>query len=421
MLAGGLVCATMSAFMWRASSPAHAETTLSSFGFVAGARGWRFFDEDATNGNQEAEVPESSANLSNGPVGYGLSSLAWPGPLAANAGSLILVLRPDAPSQVTALNSPIRAEARSGQNPPTTTTNVVPGTSMVATVKPDLVEALATVDNSAGPGTFGPSHTHALTTVVDNAGKSSADSLVQNINLEAGVVKIVSVSSVAEATTDGVKSHGDAHTTVNGLTIAGQPATIDEDGLHIGTQNEPANAVANQIAEQALGKSGMSLTLSQPSRESNGATTTVTAGSLVVSWNTGTGSVFTVTLGGTTATVTAAPGIGGVSNPEGPSPLVGGGTSPLPANGTAGLVSAPAGPTTATPLVVPIGPKAAGGTSPLAAPSLALASRPRLLSTASAVLGLLAAGLMALGMRRLGDRILAEPTAAPCPLAEGDA
>ena len=45
-----------------------------------------FFDEDAANGNQEGEVPESSANLANGPVGYGLSSVVWPGPLASNAG-----------------------------------------------------------------------------------------------------------------------------------------------------------------------------------------------------------------------------------------------------------------------------------------------------------------------------------------------
>src|SRR5258708_13093100 len=135
---GALVCALASAVMWRASSPAHADTRFSSFGLVAGARGWRLFDEDASNGNQEAEVPESSAYLSYGPVGYGLSSVAWPGPLAANAGSLILVLQPNAPPQATALNSPVRAEARSGQNPPTTTNNDVPPPSIAPTPTPNL-------------------------------------------------------------------------------------------------------------------------------------------------------------------------------------------------------------------------------------------------------------------------------------------
>ena len=407
--------------MWRASSPAHADTKFSSFDLVAAARGWRLFDEDATNGNQEAEVPESSATLGYGGVGYGLSSVAWPGPLAANAGSLILVLQPNAPSQVTVLNSPVRAEARSGQNPPTTTNNLVPGTSMVATAKSDLVETMATVNNSAGPGTFGPSHAHARTTVVDNSGKGSADSLVQKINLAAGVVKIDSVSSVADATTDGVTSHGDAHTTVNGLTIGGQPATIDESGLHIGPQGLPANAIANQVAEQALGRAGTSITLSRPSKEINGPTTTVTAGSLVVSWSTGTGSVLTVTLGGATTTVTAASGTGGPSVPEATVPLAGGGSSPLSARANGGSASAPSGPTAAPPAAAAAAtpmPKASTGT--FATPRLALASRPRVLSAGSVVLAAFAATLMAVSMRKFGDRVLSDLTATPCPLAEGD-
>jgi hypothetical protein len=79
MLVAGLVCAMASAFLWRSGPAAHADATLSSFGLQSGARGWRFFMEDTANGNQEGEVPESSANLANGPVGYGLSSVVWPG------------------------------------------------------------------------------------------------------------------------------------------------------------------------------------------------------------------------------------------------------------------------------------------------------------------------------------------------------
>src|SRR5438105_10497418 len=114
MVAAGTACAMAGALLWLCGPPAHADATLSSFGLQSGARGWRWFDEDATNGNQEAEVPESSANLANGPVGYGLASVVWPGPLASNAGSLILVLQPTAPPQATMLNDPVLAEVRSG-------------------------------------------------------------------------------------------------------------------------------------------------------------------------------------------------------------------------------------------------------------------------------------------------------------------
>ena len=420
MLATGVVCAVGGAFLWLAAPPARADAPLSSFRVASGARGWRFFDEDATNGNQEGEVPEASANLANGPIGYGLASVVWPGPLASNAGSLILVLQPTAPPQVTALNNPIRAEARTGQNPPTTTNNNTPGTSMVATATGDLVEALATVSSSSGGGSFGPSHTHAVTNLAGSTAKAASDSLMQDVSLAGGVVKIDSVSSVAEATTDGTTSGGDAHTTVHGMTIGGQPATIDDTGLHIGSQNQPANAGANQIAQQALGKSGTSITLSQPDKETKDASTSVTAGSLVVSWNTGSGSIFTVTLGGAEATVTAAPVIdlglpgvapsGGVDAGTGLPGTTGAGAAPLSAGLPTGGSTNSGSPAALTGTGANVGRTAS--------PSLQLAAHGRLITTGAVVLAVLATVLIGFGMRRLGDSILAEPVAAVCPLAE---
>jgi len=234
------------------------------------------------------------------------------------------------------------------------------------------------------------------------------------------VVKIDSVSSTAAATTDGVKSGGEAHTTVHGMTVGGQPATIDEHGLHIGSQDQPANAAANQVAQQALSKSGTSITLSQPSRETKDATTTVTAGSLVVSWNTGGGQIFTVTLGAADANVTAAPGEG--AGVEGSAPPAAGDIVPgAIAGGVGGSQGAPADLGGSAPAVSasPSTPSSAGAVSgATASPSLKLASRGSLIPTGSVVLGLLAAALLALGMRRLGDRVLAEPEGVVCPLAE---
>jgi len=420
LLAAGLVCGMAAGLLWLIALPAHADAPLSSFGLEAGARGWRLFEEDATNGNEEAEVPESSATLANGPVGYGLSSLVWPGPLASNAGSLILVLQPTAPPQVTALNNPIRAEARTGQNPPTTTNNNTPGTSMVATAKDDLVEAAATVDSSSGGASFGSSHTHALTTFGGATAKATSDSLVREVSLAGGVVKIDSVSSVAEATTDGTRSGGDAHTVVHGMTVGGMPATIDDTGLHIGSQGQPANAVANQIAQQALGKAGASITVSQPTKETKDATTTVTAGSMVVSWNTGGGQIFTVTLGAAEATVTAAPGTdAGVAGGAVPG-SADAGPDALPTTAGATSASSPLGASSGGATGSPLPAALGAGTTHAASPSLRLAGHGALVGTASIVLGVLATVLVGFGLRRLSDGIFAEPAVAVCPLAEDD-
>ena len=419
LVAAGLACATTAGFLWFLAPTAHADATFSSFGLEAGARGWRFFDEDATNGNQEGEVPESSATLANGPLGYGLSSVVWPGPLASNAGSLILVLQPTAPPQVTALNNPIRAEARTGQNPPTTTNNNTPGTSMVATAKDDMVEATASLDGSSGGGSFGSSHTHALTTFAGDTAKATSDSLVRDVSLAGGVVKIDSVSSVAEATTDGTRSGGDAHTVVHGMTVGGMPATIDDTGLHIGRQGQPANAAANQIAQQALGKSGTSITVSQPTRETKDAATTVTAGSVVVSWNTGSGSIFTVTLGAAEATVTAAPGTDtGLTAGAAPGSADAPGSRPATAGAApaSSPVGAAGGGLTGSSLPAALGAAA----THTASPSLKLAGHGTLVGTASIVLGVLATVLVGFGLRRLSDGVFAEPAAAVCPLAEDD-
>ncbi|HZQ86342.1 MAG TPA: hypothetical protein VFA83_15950, partial [Acidimicrobiales bacterium] len=103
----GLISGTVAFNGWRAA-PARA-ATLFSFEFNAGGRGVRFYDVDAKNGDQEGEAPEASSSMASGPVGHALASVAWPGPIAGNAGTLILILRPDAPPQAGMLNDPIRA------------------------------------------------------------------------------------------------------------------------------------------------------------------------------------------------------------------------------------------------------------------------------------------------------------------------
>ena len=439
MIGAALVSAALSFTGWRAS-PAAASSSLESYELGAGGRGYQVFNDDPANGKQEGDVPEASVLLQTGGRGYGLASVAWPGPLAANAGSLILVLNPSAPSQVNSLNYPLRAEARTPQNPPTTTYDKVPGTTLTATAKADLVQSDASVQSSSGdPGTFGPTHVHSLTTLTDGTGVSEATSLVEDVAVAAGVVKIKSVASAASATTDGKAADGTSSTVVSGLTIAGQPATVDESGLHIGSQNQPANAVVNQIAQQALSQSGIGIVLSAPTKEIAGAMATVTAGSLIITWKQK-GSTLGVVLGGARAAVT---GVAGSSDTVASTPAAGSGTTAPGGGTTGGTTAAPAagsgtsvgsGATAAvatsaapssfagvvTPLAnapAPVSGNVGSGTTPVIAAS-PIVAHGKLVRPGSVVLGLAAVGLLAVGMRRLSDSILDAETGPACPLQQ---
>jgi hypothetical protein len=408
---------------WRAA-PARA-ATLFSFDFHSGGRGVRFFDIDAKNGNQDGDVPEASANLASGPVGYGLAAVAWPGPLASNAGSLILVLQPSAPPQTNTLNYPIRAEAHTGQNPPTTKNSSVPGTTMTATAKSDVVESDADVQNaSSDAGTFGPSHVHSHTANTAGVGKADATSLVQNVNFGAGVVKIDSVTSAAEAHSDGVKADGIASTTVQGMTVNGMPATVDENGVHFGDQGQPVNKAVNDAALQALGQSGFSIVMSAPTKEVKGSSAAVTAGSLIITWATGAGNpTFVWSIGGAEASVAAA------AAPDEAS-LIDTGTAPVSSGSAVGsLVDTSTGGVSPGGLGIASGeagsgsPLAAAGTSADAAqgetalsPAAALTSKPTKFGWV--LLAMLAALLVGLGLRRLTDDLLADRAATVCPLED---
>ena len=99
---------------------------------------------------------------------------------------------------------------------------------------------------------------------------SEAESTTQNVEI-AGVLKIQSVVSTASAAVDGGKGTGEAVTTASGVSIADQPVTIDQNGLHlVDRSGTPLGAVANQIIQQALGASGMTITATAPTKRIEG-------------------------------------------------------------------------------------------------------------------------------------------------------
>ena len=258
---------------------------------------------------------------------------------------------------------------------------------------------------------FGNAETIATSVLNSTAGQATASSKITNIDI-GGVIKIDSVTSDATATTDGVTSSSSGLTVVQGMTIAGQKAYIDDGGVHIGESGQPANAALSQVANQALSEAGFSFYVSQPQQEVAGPAAGYTAGALYILWkppgNPG-GNMFVIALGASRVSVTAAPG-SSFTVPTTPPPNV----SSTPAVGSSkpsaspGIASSPAtSAASATPAAKAAAPSPSIAGQPIAATFEGLAGQ--------AMLGLLGAGLMFFGFRRVADDIV-DRAPSSCPL-----
>ena len=375
----------------------------------------------AGTGGCEGVIPETVSTLRNGPIGYGLSSVVWPGVLAGNIGSVVLAANPSAPGEVARLNSPVRAEARTGSGPDTVTNADYPGTTMVATAKDDVVSTRADIasSQSAPVGSFG--HTTSASSVKLTGpamAVGDASSRVDDISLAGGQITIGSVSSVVQATTDGAKATGKGKTIVNDVRIANVPVTIDDRGITVQGQNNPVNATAAAAVNQVVSNMGMTVAISQPSGKPEGGKIVYNAGSLVMSWKTD-GGTFTVIFGGAAVALAAVTGDALDFDLDLDTGTIDTGFAP---SAPTGSVSAPVSGGLAAP-----GPITAGGATPdVAAPqeqvlTPALAGQgvplPGPPSPAYLVIGLFGATLLLAGMRQLPDRVL-EARASTCLLGE---
>jgi hypothetical protein len=264
-------------------------------------------------------VPETSTTLGTGPSGYALASVAWPGPLLGNAGSLAGLLLPAcAPvagvctpkpdSDVTNLaNYPVRAEARSSGGHDETT--VGPMTARVDGPSSDAF-ATATDFDATGLVSSARTATHSRSYVDGGNAISSGESVVSGIELAGGVVKMSSVRSFAKITSDGERSTIERTMTVQGLEIDGHPASIDEKGVHVeGEGGDPGSEVTEPLNENLLAPFGMEMFLTRPLVEKrSGGEAAVNTGSLVVLWKLGdSGQQIILSIGGAGAHVQASP------------------------------------------------------------------------------------------------------------------
>ncbi|MBA2607315.1 MAG: hypothetical protein H0U92_00060 [Actinobacteria bacterium] len=417
-IAAGALAALLSVGSFAVDATRAGADELLGYDLSADARGLQLFVVIADQPFQpELNIPQASSTQQSG-TGYGLASAAWPGAIVANGGSLLGILVPGFPPEVAALLIyPVRAEARTGQDPPVTSYDL-PGLTMRSRADNSSAESEAGAQGlSVLPGTFGVARATSSTRVVNELATSTARSVVQNLNI-AGVLQIDQIVSTATAKSDGTTGSGTATTKITGATVMGQGVTIDETGLHFGTTNQPIDAIIQQVAKQALAAAGISVTVGPTTKEINGPAAVVGANSLVITL-TQNGYTLGYALGGARAASVASAG-GGDDNEVttdlggdllGGGDVLGGGDSfgdDLGALGDAGSGSVD-------------GASASPGAPVEIVPAVATANG-KGLPIATVVLGVLAALLLAVGMRRLNTAVLADPTAGiACTLPGEDA
>ena len=392
---------------------------LDSYALHADAPSFR-----VRQGTEQTEValPQSLAQLRNGPVGYAQSSTAWPGTYAGNVGSL-LILAAGAPPEAAALNSPIRAEARTGSGPSEVTNTDFPGTTMRAAATEQEVAAETTTGAVAAlpVGDLGRSSSSSSTTLTDaRTGVSEATSVVRDISLLDGAITIGAVSSRAKATTDGTKTAVEGRTVVTDLEVAGQPVAVTSDGITAAGQQGPDPGPAVDAANAALAAAKAVIAISEPIAVQDGGNASYTAGSLVLSFTQSSGAVFTVLIGGANVSVAAVAG----------EPLL----EELPELPPAPDAEPPAAPAPPafdlgageTAVAAPVLPVSAPAPADAPAPQvveLPFAQRaafalPDPLSPAWLLLAAVGALLVGSALRKVPDALLAGGAARPCPLEE---
>jgi hypothetical protein len=282
---------------------------IGSFQLSSAASGAELIVGDSISGT----VPDAAANLETGGIGYGRASVAWPGALGANAGDLVILasagqIPPEMEPTFRMLNYPVRAESRAPGGPEEASFSDA-GVTMRSTATPTRSEATAEAERTDAPGalTFGSASVIAVSSHLEVVQASSA-STVTDIELADGLITIGSVTSTALATSDGEAATGEAATVVSDVQVAGQPATIDQDGLRVGDDGERTalSDVANELAAQTLREAQVEVIVTEPTIDVQGPSATSTAGSLLIALGEGSNRM-AVVFGGASASASAGP------------------------------------------------------------------------------------------------------------------
>ena len=219
----------------------------------------------------EADFPEAQSQFATGPFGSGLATVFWPGSAGGNFGSLSGEL--GFPSQLqpiaSQLNDPIKASAQYPAGPATSDYPAgAPGGAAImhATAASDGVTSEGSVFDESPTSVLSFSSAKGTSsTTATNTAKAVSSTDLSDVSILGGLIDIGSISSTADALSDGSKGSGSALTQVNDVTVLGQKASIGSNGLVLPDFTKSLGPLTGPLVQKAISQviSGMGLTITE--------------------------------------------------------------------------------------------------------------------------------------------------------------
>jgi hypothetical protein len=203
----------------------------------------------------ELGIPDALATISSGPSTFARAAAADPGDLLANPDALV---QQSGQPPGTLPAWPFRISATSGVGAPTAELSPAPGIDTRVAADATGSSASATMPAFRAPAvlTAGSAASTATTSTDGATVTVRARSELSGIDL-LGLLRIESVVTELTAVSDGATTTTSGGTVITGATLAGQPVTIDSEGI---SSAQPGVALVNDV----LGTLGIRVTAAGP-------------------------------------------------------------------------------------------------------------------------------------------------------------
>lgn len=220
-------------------------------------------------------APDALATITSGPSTFARAGVADPGDLLANPDALLAAGSPDwEPGTIPPW--PLRISASSSTGKPRATSEPAPGLSAKVEATDSGSTAEATTPRAEAPAvvTVGSMSSMATTESDGSTVTVHSVSTASDINI-LGIITIDSVITELTATSDGNTTNFEGGTTVSGVTLGDQRATLDADGIHVDPE-DGGGPLAGVIAEvtgtanEVLQNAGIHITVAGPVELSDG-------------------------------------------------------------------------------------------------------------------------------------------------------
>jgi hypothetical protein len=281
-----------------AAAPAGGASQLGGYTLTATGSGLSVFYEQPNfplpaTPTLEFDLGYSTASYNAGPVGTANASVLWPGAVVAGGGSqLPLLLNPYLQQYIPQLaptisplipnvgNYPVVATTAFPQGPQTASNNNGP-MAMNSSSTQSGSQASSSVGIVGGPANQSALPAGLLSiqalgstsqSTVDNLGNAIAEatSTVHGIDI-GGLIQIGTVTSTATGSSDGTQGKVAGTSTATGITVAGEPVTVDSSGVHVlGNSQNPLAALIPSV-NTVLQTAGITIALTNPTDTVNGA------------------------------------------------------------------------------------------------------------------------------------------------------